>query len=58
MLSLKLAVLFSKAYSIHLHYIMLFTSQTMLGEAKHFIESQRLEIDPKLRQPNHPTDPS
>jgi len=37
---------------------MLFTSQTMLGKAKRFIESQRLELDSKLRQTNHPTDPS
>ena len=34
--------LFSKAYSIHLHYIIHFT---MLGKAKRLIESQRLELD-------------
>jgi len=37
MLWLQLTILFSKAYSIHLHYA--FTSQTMLGKAKHLIES-------------------
>jgi len=58
MLSLKLTILVSKADRIHLYYIMLFTSQTMLGEAKHLIESRRSEIDSKLKQPNHPTDPS
>jgi len=30
----------------------------MLGKAKHLIESQRLELDSKLRQPNRLTDPS
>jgi len=34
---------------------MLFNSQTMLGKAKHLIESQSLELERKLRQPNHPT---
>jgi len=29
---------------------MLFTLQTMLGKAKRLIESQRLELDSKLRQ--------
>jgi len=37
---------------------MLFTSQTMLGKAKRLTESQRLELDSTLRQPNHPIDPS
>jgi len=37
---------------------MLFTSQTMLGKAKYLTESQRLELDSKMRHPNHPTDPS
>jgi len=58
MLWLKLTILCSKAYSIHSHYIMLFTSQTMLVKAKHLIESQGLEVDSKLIQPNHPPDPS
>ena len=38
MLWLKLTILFSKAHSIFT-YIMLFTSQTMLGKAKRLIES-------------------
>jgi len=29
----------------------------MLGKVKRLIESQRLELGSKLRQPNHPTDP-
>jgi len=37
---------------------MLFTSQTMSGKAKLLNESQRLELDSKLKQPNHSTDPS
>jgi len=47
---------FSKAYSIHLHYAIHFTK--MLGKVKRLFESQRLELDSKLTQPNHPTDPS
>jgi len=39
-------------------YITIFTSQTMLGKAKRLIESQRLELDSKLRYPNYSTDPS
>jgi len=39
---------FFSARHIVFIYIMLFTSQTMLGKGKRLIESQRLELDPNV----------